>query len=71
MFRTDEREPNECASCGARVLPAIDLAFALTPDVEICFECSVELGGEYDEESDRWIVAPRTDQLPGVRDQRW
>jgi hypothetical protein len=67
VARIYDQEPNDCARCGARVLPAIDLAFALTPEVELCFECSVELGGEYDEESDRWIISPRTDQLSEQR----
>lgn len=39
--------------------PGADRTFALSPERDLCFVCSIERGGRYDEETDRWIVPPR------------
>ncbi len=51
----------ECASCGAEVDPHVDRYFALSDQDVLCFECAIDLGGQYDESEDRWLVAPNLD----------
>lgn len=55
--------PVDCSCCGLPVTPGLDRTFALGEDRALCFECSVERGGNYDETRDCWVVAPRTDGL--------
>jgi hypothetical protein len=63
----EEVELCECASCGAEVDPHADRYFALSDQDVLCFECAIDLGGEYDESEDRWLVAPNLDFLADER----
>jgi hypothetical protein len=54
-------QPDEgawCVACGGHINPATDKTFALSPERDLCFVCSIERGGQYDEQTDRWIVPP-------------
>jgi hypothetical protein len=62
-------DESSCAVCGARVSPETDRTFALSPERDLCFVCSIERGGRYDEETDRWIVPPRDPSIE-IRDER-
>lgn len=67
MHRQEQSEQIECYDCGASVAPGTDRAFVVSDEAVLCFECSVERGGRYDEVQDAWLKAPRLD---GIADER-
>ena len=69
MIQPDEDE-SCCVACGGRLMPEMDRSFAISTERDLCFSCSVERGGEYDEETDRWLVAPRLEPAIELRDER-
>ncbi len=50
-----EDEESWCVACGGRVRPETDRPFAINAEQDLCFGCSIERGGQYDEETDHWI----------------
>jgi hypothetical protein len=54
----EELELCECANCGADVDLQGERYFAFSSQDVLCFECAIELGGQYDEMDDLWLVAP-------------
>ncbi len=68
MIQPDDDE-SCCVACGGRVNPETDRTFALSPERDLCFECSTERGGQYDEETDRWVLPP-LDPAIDLRDER-
>ena len=54
----EEAELSECASCGADIDVHADRYFALSDQEVLCFECAIDLGGQYDESRDQWLVVP-------------
>jgi len=67
MNESEWPEVTTCLGCGAEVSPAIDRAFACSPDGYLCFECAEARGGVYDTDEDRWVVAP---DASGLADER-
>jgi hypothetical protein len=63
LKESDYQFPVDCSCCGLPVTPGLDRTFALAEDRALCFECSVERGGKYDETRGCWVQAPRTDGL--------
>lgn len=64
MHRSETRELASCESCGAEIAPASNRAYAVAPERFLCFQCAVRRGGSWDEQHDRWLVAPETGDLP-------
>jgi hypothetical protein len=52
-----------CAACGSVISRSEDRAYAFGTDSAICLACGLRRGGAYDEEEDRWRVAPQIDDL--------
>jgi hypothetical protein len=69
MFQPDEDE-SSCVVCGGRVWSETDRAYAISPERDLCFGCSVARGGAYDEETDRWVVPPRLEPALDLKDER-
>ena len=65
----DDLEVVGCADCGCPVdaTNPEERVFAVTPELVLCYECAVRRGGVYDDEEDKWRVAPRLEQLPEER----
>lgn len=59
----DDDAVETCLDCGALVSAVVNRVFAVGCDDVICMECAERRGGEYDEEQDRWKVAPQVDDL--------
>lgn len=55
---SDWQGSETCAQCGAPVALEFERGFAVDTDRLLCWGCSIERGGEYDAELDRWVVAP-------------
>jgi hypothetical protein len=68
MTRPDEGD-SWCAACGGHLHLDSDRTFALDPERDLCFTCSLERGGEYEQETDRWVVPP-LDPAIDLRDER-
>jgi recombinational DNA repair protein (RecF pathway) len=64
MHRSETREFESCADCGAEVTPGRERAYAFGPGSFLCFECALRRGGSYDETHDRWTVEADTAGLP-------
>jgi hypothetical protein len=60
-------EPEVCADCGAEIWPVDARAFAVGPDVYLCFECAERRGGVYDADKDRWTVPPDASRIADER----
>jgi hypothetical protein len=58
MHRTEQREFETCADCGAEVHAARDRGYALDAERVLCFACATRRGGTYDEWRDLWIEPP-------------
>jgi hypothetical protein len=67
MEPTDLDDSETCAGCGVELWPAVDRAFASGDSVYLCFECAEHRGGVYDEDEDRWTVAPDVSELGDER----
>lgn len=63
MHRSEEERWSTCVACGSAVVPAADRCYRFGERGVLCFVCSVERGGSYDEEQDRWRSAPSVDEL--------
>jgi hypothetical protein len=59
-----EDELVECVACGASIAPEVARAYAVSPDVYLCWMCSLERGGRFDDEEDRWVRPPDVEGLP-------
>jgi hypothetical protein len=70
MIQPDDEE-SWCVACGSPVRAATDRTFAVSPERDLCFACSIERGGEYDEQTDRWVVPPRLEPSVDLRDERF
>jgi hypothetical protein len=66
MHQSELTELMDCVECGSTVDPAIDRAFAITPEAVLCYACCLRRGGEFDGTREKWVVAPRLDGLPGL-----
>jgi len=62
MHRSEADEAGTCAACSADVATA-ERIFTFGDDDLLCFRCAAARGGSYDEMRDRWIIAPRVDDL--------
>jgi len=67
MNESEWTETTTCLGCGAQLSPAVDRAFACSPEGYLCFACAEARGGVYDADEDRWVVAPDTS---GLEDER-
>lgn len=63
MHRSELDEYGVCTSCGAEV-STLDRPFTYGDDDLLCFDCATARHGVYDEEHDRWVVAPSVVDLP-------
>ncbi|UCE86888.1 MAG: hypothetical protein JSU66_03915 [Deltaproteobacteria bacterium] len=63
MHRSEERERARCVGCGEVIAPQRERGFAIDPDTVLCAECALRRGGSYDDTLDRWVTAPRVDDL--------
>lgn len=58
MHRSEAYDLVLCAHCGAEISLGDKRSFAFGQDDALCFECSIERGGTYDEGRDDWVQAP-------------
>lgn len=54
-----------CADCGMIIASGEERTYAFGTDGVLCMSCAVRRGGAYDEARDRWVLAPRVDDLYG------
>lgn len=57
----------DCVDCGATIDPERDRAFAVSPELYLCFDCSIRRGGRWDAYDDKWVVAPNVGDEPDER----
>ena len=69
MLTDDDRDVLGCSDCGRPIDAETERAFAITPEIVLCYECSVRRGGSYDDARDAWRTAPRLEGLPEQRAQ--
>lgn len=67
MHAEEWSELGECVVCGEAVSLTTDRAYLLDDRDCLCYGCAVQRGGIYDEEEDRWTVAPNAGDLPDER----
>lgn len=65
--RSREESTGTCSACGAPLAGAGDRSYGLPDEAALCWSCGIERGGEYDADTDRWVVAPRVADL----DRSW
>jgi hypothetical protein len=66
MHRSDKSDLVVCSDCGASVNSGCDREFEFGGTLVLCFECSLNRGGRYDEAKDLWSHAPTFDDIePG------
>lgn len=63
MHRSDEQNLVECAACGVQVDINLGRSFTLGSSSALCFECAIERGGSFDEQTDRWTETPRVSDV--------
>jgi hypothetical protein len=62
MHQSEAEQLAACSLCGAELSPQ-DRAYTFCVDRVLCFECATARHGIYDEQSDRWVVAPNVADL--------
>lgn len=68
MHRSEQQQWSSCVSCGAAVIPAADRCYRFGERGVLCFECSIERGGNYDEHRDQWRTEPQLGELSRFAD---
>jgi hypothetical protein len=63
VHRSEEREIVRCIGCGEVLAPQRERGFAIDADAVLCAECATRRGGSYDDAQERWVAAPRIDDL--------
>lgn len=65
MHRSEAEEIVPCADCGAPVEPGRDRGYAIGGErtLALCWDCAIRRGGAYEEDEDRWVRPPQTDDL--------
>ena len=58
MTPYESTELTECLDCGAVIDPPTDRAYERGDEEVYCFECAVRRGGVYDDDRERWTIAP-------------
>lgn len=58
MHRSETYDLVRCVQCGAEVSISANRAFVIGQDNALCFACSIDHGGQYDEEHDDWVQPP-------------
>jgi hypothetical protein len=61
MHRSEDREFVACAVCATAVPPGV--GYGVTEETVLCPDCAMERGGSFDAGTDRWVRAPRVDDL--------
>jgi hypothetical protein len=56
-----------CMDCGEDVGLEDSHAFEWGGGGALCWTCALKRGGVYDEKYDRWVVAPKVEDLPDER----
>jgi hypothetical protein len=67
MEPEDDELMFSCASCGAPIWTDIDRYFPASDETFLCWTCSVQRGGAYDANQDRWTKPP---DVSGIADER-
>jgi hypothetical protein len=68
MHRSEERELETCADCGARISPGTDRSFSFGSTGLLCMSCAIRRGGRYDEVHDHWAQEPDFGDLEAAFD---
>ncbi len=68
MHRSEEESWSSCVACGADVVPTVDRCFRFGESGVLCYACSIERGGSYDEGRDVWRSAPRVEDVRRLGD---
>lgn len=63
MHRSESEELIPCAACGAVVDRSTGRGYGFGSDTILCYDCAERRGGSYDALQDRWVEAPRIDDL--------
>ncbi len=63
MHRSELERVATCVACGRSVTEGVGRAYDFGSDGVLCWKCAVARGGSYDEGQDRWVEAPRIDDL--------
>jgi hypothetical protein len=64
MHRSESEEIVDCVDCGTPLDVDRERGYRGSGDWALCQACALERGGRFDEEEDRWTVAPNTLDLP-------
>lgn len=64
MHRRSREEIVDCADCGQPLDVDRERGYRATPEWSLCLACAIERGAQFDEEMDRWTVAPDLSGLP-------
>ncbi|MEI8254707.1 MAG: hypothetical protein WCJ30_03455 [Deltaproteobacteria bacterium] len=58
MHQTEAGQIEQCRACGAELVSGRDREYVYSEEGEICFDCAIRRGGEYDALHDRWVKSP-------------
>ena len=67
MDREESDQSVSCRACGAVIEPDASRGFAFGEHGTLCWECSIQRGGTYDSQQDRWTTPPDVSDLPDER----
>lgn len=54
----DDDEPIPCSDCGEPIWGDAERVYTLGEAFALCWDCANRRGGLYDEDTERWIIAP-------------
>lgn len=63
MHRSESNQLIPCAVCGTPVDSAVAPGYGFGTRSVVCWDCAMARGGTYDSGQEKWVTAPRIDDL--------